>query len=90
MKAATQHGSSTIATGCISIHAAREGGDVKASLKYCRWKISIHAAREGGDAAVALAENPLVDISIHAAREGGDQAAAYELIKGQDFNPRRP
>ena len=90
MKAATQHGSSTIATGCISIHAAREGGDVKASLKYCRWKISIHAAREGGDAAVALAENPLVDISIHAAREGGDDAAMPWTASARHFNPRRP
>ena len=35
---------------CISIHAAREGGDLNL-VKAARWnvEISIHAAREGGD-----------------------------------------
>ena len=33
----------------ISIHAAREGGDVKAPAWVPAYKISIHAAREGGD-----------------------------------------
>ena len=35
----------------ISIHAAREGGDLNAVFVYLQDKnISIHAAREGGDA----------------------------------------
>ena len=35
----------------ISIHAAREGGDLIAVFVYLQDKnISIHAAREGGDA----------------------------------------
>ena len=33
----------------ISIHAAREGGDVYSADKAMYVKISIHAAREGGD-----------------------------------------
>ena len=33
----------------ISIHAAREGGDVGALLVALAIIISIHAAREGGD-----------------------------------------
>ena len=36
--------------GDISIHAAREGGDLPASLARVGVAISIHAAREGGDA----------------------------------------
>ena len=33
----------------ISIHAAREGGDVVRMLLISNRQISIHAAREGGD-----------------------------------------
>ena len=33
----------------ISIHAAREGGDVHKGYRCSRQTISIHAAREGGD-----------------------------------------
>ena len=57
----------------ISIHAAREGGDVGG---FCPLgqdvDISIHAAREGGDVIAAAFASVLI-ISIHAAREGGDQ-----------------
>ena len=75
---------------CISIHAAREGGD------YYSWRflpdagISIHAAREGGDRDSWLCTT-IFRISIHAAREGGD--GAYRRRKrgsGGYFNPRRP
>ena len=34
---------------CISIHAAREGGDAYACVTVHLKRISIHAAREGGD-----------------------------------------
>ena len=56
---------------CISIHAAREGGDDVIIEPVEIVDISIHAAREGGDF------SPLryfinFCISIHAAREGGD------------------
>ena len=33
----------------ISIHAAREGGDVRIIIQHTAALISIHAAREGGD-----------------------------------------
>ena len=36
----------------ISIHAAREGGDLLPHTIYQYMNISIHAAREGGDAAI--------------------------------------
>ena len=56
----------------ISIHAAREGGDVYDDWVGSNRVISIHAAREGGD---QLGKNLMLGfaISIHAAREGGDQ-----------------
>ena len=50
MKAATKNGIARFCGSAISIHAAREGGDVVLGLDFigvCR--ISIHAAREGGD-----------------------------------------
>ena len=56
----------------ISIHAAREGGDL--NTRHCNFRyavISIHAAREGGDRK-CLFRNADSGISIHAAREGGD------------------
>ena len=34
---------------CISIHAAREGGDLFSIFAFTGSDISIHAAREGGD-----------------------------------------
>ena len=72
VKAATQV-SPCIRDSCdISIHAAREGGDLLFLIFLsCSWKISIHAAREGGD----YTQTPPQCgrwISIHAAREGGD------------------
>ena len=57
----------------ISIHAAREGGDITPYVAGIVTCISIHAAREGGDG-VRVAAEALRVISIHAAREGGDCA----------------
>ena len=57
----------------ISIHAAREGGDLINDCCARTIRISIHAAREGGDVVRRpLPANKL--ISIHAAREGGDKS----------------
>ena len=71
VKAATQHHTEFITLLRISIHAAREGGDLLAVYARKVKPISIHAAREGGDIAMSL-ERYIRDISIHAAREGGD------------------
>ena len=73
----------------ISIHAAREGGDVLAHHMPSVLSISIHAAREGGDV-LAHHMPSVLSISIHAAREGGDTAAATEIAQFSYFNPRRP
>ena len=73
----------------ISIHAAREGGDVTLADYKAALRISIHAAREGGDPADA--DMPLSpDISIHAAREGGDFFMLPRPVRRRHFNPRRP
>ena len=56
----------------ISIHAAREGGDIQWFSRFHPLRsISIHAAREGGDRK-AKKQLQIINISIHAAREGGD------------------
>ena len=72
MKAATDELSVYLQTSAISIHAAREGGDVNGQIIDMTSDISIHAAREGGDRRVILRFKPHFIISIHAAREGGD------------------
>ena len=59
----------------ISIHAAREGGDLPVRVLFVSHFISIHAAREGGDV-VAQYIISNCSISIHAAREGGDEVVA--------------
>ena len=73
----------------ISIHAAREGGDVAAEFKIRQLGISIHAAREGGDLRLLVIASRR-QISIHAAREGGDLATNGLLRTHGNFNPRRP
>ena len=73
----------------ISIHAAREGGDIVRRIWYNLTIISIHAAREGGDAS-DIADYILSEISIHAAREGGDFTVSQKSMQKSNFNPRRP
>ena len=73
----------------ISIHAAREGGDVLISFNAALSSISIHAAREGGDH-IGFYVGKTHWISIHAAREGGDPADDVQGLSVLYFNPRRP
>ena len=49
MKAATNPTEYIIDSNGISIHAAREGGDLITVITLYQIRISIHAAREGGD-----------------------------------------
>ena len=49
MKAATKENAPRTQPRKISIHAAREGGDIYPFLHNVQYAISIHAAREGGD-----------------------------------------
>ena len=60
--------------GCnISIHAPREGSDVRATVTTSQNKnISIHAPREGSDTLVRFSPPIKIIISIHAPREGSD------------------
>ena len=74
----------------ISIHAAREGGDLDKLSVMLTDVISIHAAREGGDAVGSVIMLVLAHISIHAAREGGDCLIGQTLQAYENFNPRRP
>ncbi len=71
MKAATDALEATSTRVTISIHAAREGGDVILKIILLFIFISIHAAREGGDPPPGFSAS-WIRISIHAAREGGD------------------
>ena len=64
----------------ISIHAPREGGDLKKEVETVKAAgISIHAPREGGDKGVTNI-NTDKKISIHAPREGGDRPSLIALI----------
>ena len=55
MKAATVSEQTAPSGWRISIHAAREGGDMTTNYMCNEWlDISIHAAREGGDAARSI------------------------------------
>ena len=73
----------------ISIHAAREGGDLINDCCARTIRISIHAAREGGDSE-GERQASTFGISIHAAREGGDAQTLTMTTPFAYFNPRRP
>ena len=90
MKAATRCWRNLCYHGHISIHAAREGGDVYIYPEYGLKDISIHAAREGGDDTAIRDMSDNANISIHAAREGGDPHQCGLLLRFSHFNPRRP
>ena len=73
----------------ISIHAAREGGDIERLFYKSNREISIHAAREGGDkdTKLIIAHS---NISIHAAREGGDVAFSPAVNYRNKFQSTPP
>ena len=90
VKAATFISIVTFRLCAISIHAAREGGDLAYGVVITRLTISIHAAREGGDANVDHMADLLFGISIHAAREGGDFAFFRFIFIMQRFQSTPP
>ena len=74
----------------ISIHAAREGGDVQAQKKR-HSEPSFQSTPPVKAATVKQAlQLSTMPISIHAAREGGDLAYISPKIYIKYFNPRRP
>ena len=76
MKAATLSVPMLDCLAYISIHAAREGGDMDGCIFAMDDMISIHAAREGGDQG-RRQDMMEQHISIHAAREGGDYTMLF-------------
>ena len=74
----------------ITIHAPREGSDVRGYAPCLTAEISIHAPREGSDGCLALAQGMGPDISIHAPREGSDTYGTYILGARYNFYPRSP
>ncbi len=76
----------------ISIHAPREGSDVRPAESSDHSAISIHAPREGSDAGTYLHCNLSFPwISIHTPREGSDdRATAPDSERMVNFNPHSP
>ena len=63
MKAATELFHDIYNAGAISIHAAREGGDLMRLSNDFGQVISIHAAREGGDQIIDEYNFPQLDFN---------------------------
>ncbi len=74
---------------CISIHALREEGDMRACGSPRPGTISIHALREEGDWS-GRAFVHVLSISIHALREEGDLAGFPVACGVTHFYPRPP
>ena len=74
----------------ISIHAAREGGDIRQG--YAQQIHTLFQSTPPVKAATHFIIPPskYLQISIHAAREGGDVILANFRVFGINFNPRRP
>ena len=73
----------------ISIHAPREGSDLRPVLVLGVALISIHAPREGSDV-ILFSQTFDIDISIHAPREGSDILPRLPMVPPVHFNPRSP
>ena len=70
----------SIFSGCISIHALREEGDVMGYITIFTERISIHALREEGDVSLLPESFLMVLISIHALREEGDRGSLTAFL----------
>ena len=68
----------------ISIHAPREGSDLKVCFVHgIISDISIHAPREGSDVVSSVVVLIVTPISIHAPREGSDAVVAIPPVAHQ-------
>ena len=81
MKAATKYNSCPIWLYGISIHAAREGGDLGAKRKAGQCRISIHAAREGGDDSYDAWELPIFAFQSTPPVKAATRSAVEDLGK---------
>ena len=80
---------STLLYPSVSIHAPREGCDLRLLHKGVVWEVSIHAPREGCDGLLPIGMR-YEDVSIHAPREGCDNILDLELSYDKRFNSRTP
>ena len=79
------------ARAVISIHAPREGSDVRPSGRaFVITRISIHAPREGSDRPRIVRAGARAVISIHAPREGSDRSVLPTVPSRSHFYPRSP
>ena len=73
----------------ISIHAPREGSDMRSGMTIESSRISIHAPREGSDLLVySITDFP--PISIHAPREGSDPLEGLNELVILEFQSTLP
>ena len=90
VKAATRAKFLRAKTYIISIHAAREGGDLDAYFfDFCK-PISIHAAREGGDATGKYRLPAVHGFQSTPPVKAATNALHALYLFNQHFNPRRP
>ena len=74
----------------ISIHAAREGGDLSEDEADERPELFQSTPPVKAATASGTSVEQQLDISIHAAREGGDRKGRNAVCFAVYFNPRRP
>ena len=74
----------------ISIHAPREGSDVKDDLVNNILLISIHAPREGSDQVLAVSHRPTRRFQSTLPARGATSALDRHGGENVDFNPRSP
>ena len=74
----------------ISIHAPREGRDLRTEPPYLVSLISIHAPREGRDTRQGAQSGKAISISIHAPREGRDEPYRLARMANKVFQSTRP
>ena len=74
----------------ISIHAPREGGDVRLSVCLPPAWIFQSTPPARGATQIGNIIKLHIGISIHAPREGGDHTTFARLLVYADFNPRPP
>ena len=89
-KGATDYPQQRQATGDISIHAPREGGDDASHCAYVMSDIFQSTPPAKGATDREASAHYFVDISIHAPREGGDGVPDRRKQGANNFNPRPP
>ena len=74
----------------ISIHAPREGGDIKPHVQFMHTQNFNPRPPRGGRLNFLNGLLEGLAISIHAPREGGDMWSERNITRKKNFNPRPP